>query len=85
MKLSWIHRTRRTKRVSRQDAMATIVVMALISILLIFLAGNIRTLYSLGRELKLIEQHQTRRLKAAGPGTNALAITNPAGGQPAHE
>ena len=62
----------------RQQGMAVIVVMALLSIILIYLAGNIRTLYSLGQELKLVERQQTRRLQAIGPLTTAPATTNAA-------
>ncbi len=62
----------------RQQGMAVIVVMALLSIILIYLADNIRTLYSLGQELKLVERQQTRRLQAIGPLTTAPATTNAA-------
>ncbi len=55
----------------RQQGMAVIVVMALVSIILIYLASNIRTLYSLGRELKLVERQHIRRLQTFGPLTNA--------------
>ncbi len=49
--------------------MAVIVVLGLIAILLIYVSGNARTLYLLGRDVKLIEQQQTHRLAA-------LAATN---------
>jgi len=47
-----------------------IVVMALLAIILIFVAGNLRTLTNLGRELKLLERQQIRRLQSASPRTN---------------
>ena len=45
--------------------------MALLAIILVYVAGNLRTLNSLGRELKLLELQQTRRLQAAAPTTNS--------------
>jgi hypothetical protein len=54
--------------------------MALLSIILIYVAGNLRTLNSLGRELKLLERQQIRRLQTAARMTNAppaaVIITN---------
>ena len=58
--------------------MAVIVVMILVALILIYLAANIRTLHLLGRDLRMIEQQQTRRLAISGPVTNSLASTNPA-------
>ncbi|HOX58973.1 MAG TPA: hypothetical protein PLC99_18980 [Verrucomicrobiota bacterium] len=55
----------------RQRGSAVIIVLALLVIMLIYVAGNIRTLQSLGRELRLIEQQQTQRLKTVGRATNA--------------
>ena len=56
--------------------MAVIMVMILVVIVLIYLAGNIRTLHNLGRDLRMIEQQQTRRLAVAGQVTNTVATTN---------
>ncbi|HZR16899.1 MAG TPA: hypothetical protein VFE51_06185 [Verrucomicrobiae bacterium] len=56
-----------------QDGMAVIVVIAFLSILLIFVAGNLRMLHLLRNDLKLIEQQQTNRLAVAGIVTNAPA------------
>ena len=55
----------------REQGMAVIVVMALVSILLIYVACNIRTLSHLGHELKLLEQRQVRRLEQSARTTNA--------------
>ena len=55
----------------RQSGSAVIVVMALLAILLVYVAGNIRTLSNLGRELRLLERQQTRRLQAAAQRTNS--------------
>jgi len=59
----------------RQGGMAVIVVLALLSIMLLYLAASIRSLNSLDRELKLLDQRQTRRL-AAWSATSHLATTN---------
>jgi hypothetical protein len=45
--------------------------MLLLAILLIYVAGNIATLTNLGRELRLLEQKQIRRLQTFAPATNA--------------
>jgi hypothetical protein len=44
-----------------QGGSAVIVVLALLAIVLIFVGANLRSLSTLGRELKWIEQQQTRR------------------------
>ena len=63
---------------SRRDeqGLAVITVMTVLAIVLICLAGNIRMLYSLERELKLVEKQQTRRLQAATPAASTLVNTN---------
>ena len=48
----------------RQHGSAVIVVIALVAIVLIYVAGNVRTLHFLTREVKLVEQRQVRRLAA---------------------
>jgi len=58
-----------------------IVVITLLSIVLIYIAGNLRALNNLGRDLKLVEQRQTRRLQSASAriGTNSIsALETPA-------
>jgi hypothetical protein len=50
--------------------MAVIFVLALVSILLVYIACNIRTIANLGKELKLLEQRQTRRLVISSGATN---------------
>jgi len=54
--------------------MAVIVVIALLAILLVFVAGNIRALYCLGAELRLVEKQQKQRLEAAA--ADGKAMTN---------
>ena len=62
-----------TKR--RQSGSAVIVVIALLAILLVYVAGNIRTLSNLGRELRLLERQQIRRLQTAAHQTNSPPAT----------
>lgn len=45
----------------RQNGIATLVVLIILSILLIYVMGNARTLHYLGRELRLIEEQQQKR------------------------
>ena len=56
-----------------RDGSAVIVVIAILSILLIFIAGNIRTLHLLRNDLRFIETQQTNRLA-----TTVLTTTNAA-------
>ena len=56
----------RTRSRRRQEGMAVIVVLALISMVLLYVCGNLRTLHFLSRELKMLEQHQVRRLELYG-------------------
>ena len=53
--------------------MATIIMIVLLTLILIFIGANLRSLHHLGRELKLVEQQQLNRLKAPAP---AAAETN---------
>jgi len=59
----------------RQAGSAVIVVIGILAILLIYIGANLRTLHCLGRELRLVERQQLRRLAAecAPPATNAPA------------
>jgi hypothetical protein len=95
MNLSPVYPSRITHQVSsrrrcrrRQSGSAVIVVMALLAIILVYVAGNLRTLNNLGRELKLVERQQTRRLQRASQTTNtppAITVaTNAVPGLPAH-
>ncbi len=62
-----------------ERGMAVVVMLALITLLLIYVAANLRSLNQLDGELKWIDQQQIRRLNAAGTRTVALA-TAPATG-----
>ena len=62
----------------RERGMAVVVVLALISVLLVYVAANLRSLGLLDRELKRVEQKQIQRLDKATPGaTNASAAAEP--------
>jgi hypothetical protein len=70
------HEASLTPRPGRQSGSAVIVVMALVAIILVYVAGNLRTLHNLGRELRFIERQQVQRLQKASHSTNApSAIT----------
>ena len=58
---------------SRRRGIAIIVMLALISILILYVAANLHAISSLGRELKLTERHQLQRLNALSA-TNAAAL-----------
>jgi len=79
MKLSPHHASRITHHVSRaprrQSGSAVVVVIALLAIILIYVAGNLRTLTNLGRELRLLERQQIHRLQAVTPKTNSPPAT----------
>jgi hypothetical protein len=61
---------------ANQAGMAVIVVMILISIILIFMAGNVRTIRNLDRDVKLIERAQTLRLQSPAAPTNTASVAN---------
>ena len=78
MKLPSLHVSRFTfhapRRRGRDSGSAVIVIIALLALLLAYVAVNIRTLSNLGRELRLLERQQTQRLKHLAPKTNAPPV-----------
>jgi hypothetical protein len=72
-----------------EDGMAVIAVIAILSFILIFVAGNLRTLSLLRADLKLVERQQTNRLAHIYLMTNSLTSAHPDSGTnaltPAHE
>jgi hypothetical protein len=52
--------------------MAVIIVLAFLAIILIYLAGNARTLYWLERDLKVVEKKQVQRLGGMNIKTNSV-------------
>jgi hypothetical protein len=65
-----------SKPAQNQAGMAVIVVIGILSIILIFVAGNLRTLYLLRNDLRLVERQQTNRLASVGLVMNPLPLTN---------
>ena len=61
----------------RQDGSAVLVVLALLSIMLIYSAANRQTLSMLSSELHLIEQRQIRNLQRLEP-PPAVPVSQPA-------
>ena len=47
-----------------ENASAVVVVLLLIALILIYIGANIRTLHYLGRDLRLVEKQQIRRLQS---------------------
>src|SRR5258706_12179920 len=64
-----------SRRPGSEQGIAVIVVMAFVVLVLIYLMGNVRTFNALGRELKLLERQQTRRLQLSLTTTNAVTNT----------
>jgi hypothetical protein len=62
----------------REQGVAVIVVLALLAIMLLYAGANTRSLRDLGRELKLLERQQIKRLNARVGGTNAPTAQFPA-------
>jgi hypothetical protein len=60
-------RRQQPPRPTHQSGMAVLVVLVIIAILMIYVAGNIRTLNNVGKELKLIDQKQIHRLQRQKP------------------
>ena len=57
---------------SAERGTAVIVMIAFLSMLLVYLAANVLTLSNLGHELRLLEQKQTRRLAQQVATTNIV-------------
>jgi hypothetical protein len=59
-----------------EQGSAVIVVFTLIVIVLLYLSFNLRTLFLLQRELRLLERQQTRRLQVSFPQPSPAPGTN---------
>ena len=66
-------RDRPARRRSGQRGMATVVFIALLAIMMVLVMVESSSLVRLHRELKLLEQHQMKRL-AGPPNTPAVAV-----------
>ena len=60
----------------RERGIAVISVLALVAIVLIYVAANIRTLNTLDGDLKVIERQQIRRLKTATQAAKTVSAAN---------
>ena len=60
---------------NRRAGVAVLLVLTLLSLMLIYITANARTIYNLGRELKLIERQQLQHWAAQGARTNSVAGT----------
>jgi hypothetical protein len=62
------------------------VVLALLAILMVFVAGNLRALYCLTAELRLVEKQQKQRLEAIEAGGHARtnSAASPSGPHRSH-
>ncbi len=56
----------------KQNGSAIVVVLALLGIMLLYVAANVRALHHLGRELKYVEQRQIQRLNPRVAPTNTM-------------
>ena len=65
------------QRRSREQGMAVIVVIAILFIILVFVAGNLRALHLLRNDLRLVETQQTNRLAHTSVAGNAPPATVP--------
>jgi hypothetical protein len=63
MKITISNGTKVSKQ-HRQQGVAVLVMLALLSLVLIYIGANTRAVYNLDREMKLLEQQQIRRLNA---------------------
>ncbi len=55
-----------------QSGTAVLLMLVLMAILMILVASNVRTLWQLKQELRLVERRQIRRLEAEAARTNAV-------------
>lgn len=60
-----------------EQGMATVVMLSLLSIILIYLSINVRSISNLEREVKLVEQKQIKRLNVSAGATNAVVKAVP--------
>ncbi len=67
----------RVKGRARERGMATVVALALMAMLLVVVAANVRTLRQVKQELKLIERKQLRHLQAQNTAADSTAPAKP--------
>ena len=55
-----------------ENAMAVIAVMVLLSLILVFIVGNLGTINHLGRDLRLVEERQKRHWSTLAPPKSSI-------------
>jgi len=60
----------------RQDGVAVLVILVLLSVMLLYVMANVKSVHLLGRELKQIEQRQVQRWNSMAAETNSVSRTN---------
>jgi hypothetical protein len=63
---------RPAKRTGHEQGSAAMVVIAIVAIVLLYVASNLRTLDHLNREIKQVERRQIRRLEHVSISTNSV-------------
>ena len=66
------HNSRPAKRMGHEQGSAAMVVIAIVAIVLLYVASNLRTLDHLNHEIKLVERRQIHRLERVGISTNSV-------------
>jgi len=66
------HNVSRAKHAGREQGSAAMVVIAIVAIVLLYVASNLRTLDHLNREIKLVERRQIHRLEHVRISTNSV-------------
>ncbi len=67
------HRIKARRR--HEQGSAALVVIAILAIVLIYVASNLKTLEHLNREIKLVERRQIHRLQSISISTNSVTPT----------
>jgi hypothetical protein len=66
----------RPSRSRRQDGVAIVAILVLLSVMLLYVTANVKSVRLLGRELKLIEQQQIQRWNARSAVISSASKTN---------
>ncbi|MBI5801777.1 MAG: hypothetical protein HZA92_13775 [Verrucomicrobia bacterium] len=57
----------KTRNSKRKDGSATVLVLALLALMMVFLTANQLVLHNLKREVRLVEQKQLKKFQPAAP------------------
>ncbi len=67
-----VHKRTAQRQRQRERGVAVIVMLAVLAIILMYVAANARTLHHLGRQVRLIEQQQLQRWSKPVARTNSV-------------